>query len=153
VPLEPVPVPDAAPGIEYACFEGKWKQLPNFGTLRPARKGIADRIDLGKRAQDQFFALRFRGYLSAPRDGVYTFFVSSNDGSQLLIGPELVVDNDGLHTAKKVGGFVALKAGLHPMEVRYFQEGGTTQLNVTYDGPGISERAIEPSRLYHRKGK
>ncbi len=153
VPLEPVRVSDAAPGIEYACFEGKWKQLPDFGTLTPVRKGIADRIDLGNRAQDQFFALRFRGYLNVPRDGVYTFFVSSNDGSQLLIGSRRVVDNDGLHTAKKVGGFVALKAGLHPMEVRYFQEGGTTQLNVTYDGPGISERAIEPSRLYHCKGK
>jgi len=152
-PLEPVRVPDAAPGIEYAYYEGTWQQLPDFGTLRPVRKGTADRIDLSKRAREQFFALRFRGYVRAPRDGIYTFFVSSNDGSQLLIGSKLLVDNDGLHTGKKVGEFVGLKAGLHPMEVRYFQEGGTTQLNVTYDGPGVPERAIEPSKLFHRKGK
>jgi len=41
---------------------------------------------------------------------------------------------------------------LHPIEVRYFQEGGTTQFIVTYDGPGIAERTIEPSNLVHRKG-
>jgi len=151
-PLEPVRVPDAAPGVEYAYYEGTWRQLPDFDTLRPVSKGTAERIDLSKRGRDQFFALRFRGYVSVPRDGVYTFYTNSNDGSQLLIGSKLVVENDGLHSATKVGGFVGLKAGLHPIEVRYFQEGGTTQFIVTYDGPGIAERTIEPSNLVHRKG-
>jgi hypothetical protein len=151
-PLEPVRVPDAAQGIECAYYEGTWQQLPDFSTLKPVSKGIAEQIDLSKSKKGQFFALRFRGYVSVPRDGLYTFSVNSNDGSQLLIGSKLVVDNDGLHTATKVGGFAALKAGLHPIEVRYFQEGGTTQLIVTYDGPGITERPVEPSRLFHRKG-
>jgi len=152
-PLDAVRLADAAPGIGYAYYEGTWQQLPDFDALKPVSRGTIDRIDLSKAKRDQFFALRFRGYVSVPRDGVYTFFVSSNDGSQLLIGWKLVVDNDGLHSATKVGGFVGLKAGLHPIDVRYFQEGGTTQFAVTYDGPGISERTIEPSKLLHRKGQ
>jgi len=151
-PLAPLRIDDATPGIEYACYEGTWDKLPDFDTLTPFKKGVAKTIGLDASPRSRYFALRFTGYLRVPRNGLYTFSISSNDGSRLYIGSKLVVDNDGLHGLKKIGGFIALRAGLHPIELRYFQEGGSAQLAIHYEGPEIKEGPLPASALFHRPG-
>ena len=136
--------------MEYECYQGTWGKLPDFNTLTPIRQGIAETLDLGANRRTEYFALRFSGYLRVPRNGLYTFYIASNDGSRLHVGPKVVVDNDGLHTARKVGGLIALKAGLHPIELQYFQEGGSRQLLVSYEGPGIEEQPVPASALFRR---
>ncbi len=64
--------------------------------------------------------LIFRGYIDIPQDGIYSFVLNSDDGSVLWIGTELVIDNDGWHSALEKSGQAALRKGLHPIEVRYF---------------------------------
>jgi len=151
-PLAPLRIDDATPGIEYACYEGTWDKLPDFDTLTPFKKGVAKTIGLDASPRSRYFALRFTGYLRVPRNGLYTFSISSNDGSRLYIGSKLVVDNDGLHGLKKIGGFIALQAGLHPIDLRYFQEGGSAQLAIHYEGPEIKEGPLPASALLHRPG-
>ena len=46
---------------------------------------------------------------------------------------------------------VFLKAGLHPISVKYFQEGGTNGLIVSWEGPGIEKQEIPGDVLYHDK--
>lgn len=71
------------------------------------------------------------GYLNVPRDGIYTFSLLSDDGSTLSIDGEKIVDNDGPHAPRELAGQKALAKGLHPLEVRYFdQNGGTLHLQV-----------------------
>lgn len=71
------------------------------------------------------------GYFNAPADGVYTFALLSDDGSTLTIDKDLVIDNDGPHSPREIVGQKALAKGLHPIEVRYFdQNGGTLKLVV-----------------------
>ena len=43
------------------------------------------------------FAMRWRGEITIPSDGDYSFRTTSDDGSMLFIDRQLVVDNDGLH--------------------------------------------------------
>ena len=64
------------------------------------------------------------GYLSIPADDIYTFALLSDDGSVLKIGDDVVIDNDGPHAPKEVISQVALKEGLHPIELRYFDHNG-----------------------------
>lgn len=64
--------------------------------------------------------LVFTGYFYAPSDAIYSFELSSDDGSVLYIDGRLIVDNDGGHTRRDVSGQCALSEGWHPMEVRYF---------------------------------
>ncbi len=37
------------------------------------------------------------GYIDIPRDGVFSFYTKANNGSRLLIGPSVVVYNDGVN--------------------------------------------------------
>ena len=71
------------------------------------------------------------GYFNAPEDGIYTFVLLSDDGSTLTVGGVRVVDNDGPHGPREIAGQKALAKGLHPIELRYFdQNGGTLHLKV-----------------------
>jgi len=152
-PADPVDVDAPAAGLQYAYCEGTWDKLPDFDTLTPARQGTAETFAVHLSPRKEYFAIRFTGYIHVPRNGLYTFYTNSNDGSRLLVAAQVVVENDGLHAAKKIGGFVALKAGRHPIELQFFQEGGTAQLAVSYEGPGISEQPVPASALCRRPMK
>lgn len=92
----------------------------------------------------------YTGYVSVLQDGIYTFFTTSNDGSDLFIGDAKVVDNDGQHAALEKSGEIGLKAGLHAITVRYFQSGGSTAFSLAWQGPGISKQTI-PSSAWQRE--
>ena len=71
------------------------------------------------------------GYLEVPADGIYTFALLSDDVSTLTLDGELLGDNDGAHSSVEIIVQKALKAGLHPIEVRYFDcNGGVLQMEL-----------------------
>ena len=151
------PRPAAQPGpmiqgLRFDVFEGDFKSLPAFDNLTPARSGTTAGFDLTPRTREAQFAFRFRGYVRAPSDGVYRFFVRSDDGSRLWIGDRLVVDNDGLHGPREESGVVALAAGLHPITVAMFEQGGGFVLEVAYSGPGLARQPIPPGALFRPAG-
>ncbi len=72
------------------------------------------------REREDDFAFRFRGYLLIESAGDYTFYTSSDDGSQLFFDQALVVDNDGRHGNQERSGNVNLAAGYHEIVVTMF---------------------------------
>jgi hypothetical protein len=146
---EPARVDGLKPGLHYSYYEGKWEGLPDFDALEPVERGIATGFDISLRRGEDEFAFRFHGYLSVARDGVYTFATRSDDGSTLYIGERKVVDNDGLHGARERSAPIALRAGLHPIRVEFFERDGAEQLRVHYEGPGLPRRPMPPSVLWH----
>ncbi len=92
------------------------------------------------------FALRFTGSIHVPKDGAWTFFTTSDDGSRLYIDGKLVVDNDGWHGMVEKSGAVDLKAGPHAILVTYFDQGGDDGLAVSWQGPGTAKEKI-PARV------
>ncbi|HTI09474.1 MAG TPA: PA14 domain-containing protein [Puia sp.] len=93
------------------------------------------------------FALQFNGYINITTAGSYTFYTSSDDGSNLILDGTLLVNNDGSHTSQEKSGVRTLTAGYHPIQVNYFQLTSSRSLTVSYAGPGISKRAIPASAL------
>jgi signal transduction histidine kinase len=84
------------PGLDYRCYEGWWHDLPDFDELKPVKTGVVDNFNLGVRTRDEGVGLQFEGFLDVPRDGIYTFHVSSDDGSRLSIGqPNLQMESLG----------------------------------------------------------
>ncbi|MDB6017463.1 MAG: Histidine kinase [Pedosphaera sp.] len=82
-----------AQGLDYRCYEGKWIRLPNFFSLPVKRQGVVNNFDLGVRTRANEVGLVFSGYIGVPRDGVYTFWTKSDDGSKLFIGdPAIQLD-------------------------------------------------------------
>ena len=139
-------------GLKYDYYEGSWKKLPVFDTLTPVVSGTVEHFDIGNCKRQDNFGVRFSGFITVLRDGVYQFHVTSDDGSRLFIGEQLVVDNDKLHSARSVAGRVVLEAGAHPIRVEYFQESGGAVLEVSYSGEGIDQQTIPASVLFHPEG-
>ncbi len=72
----------------------------------------------------------------------------SDDGSNLFIGNEKVVDNDGLHGAKEVEGLVALGAGWHKIQVSFFEKTGGDVLKVKMAKAGKELMELRADQLF-----
>lgn len=136
-------------GLNYDYYEGVWTVLPNFSTLTPAETGTVATPDLTPRNREDNFAFRYTGYINVPTPGLYTFYTNSDDGSQLLIGNTVVVNNDGLHTLTEVSGSIGLRAGKHAITITFFEGTGSAVLATRYSGPGIAKQAI-PAGVFYR---
>ena len=141
-----VRTPDS--GVAVARFEGGWQTLDQMITREPVSRGTCDRPDATELTRDAHAALAFTGHISVPKDGIYEFFTTSDDGSRLYIGDERVVENDGLHGMVEAGGLVGLGAGFHPLRVEYFNATGDRGLEVSWRGPGIPKQRIPSSALF-----
>lgn len=150
IPLQPAErVTGLANGLNYSAYPGEWNALPEFDRLEAARSGTTDTFALDVWTEgDEQFALRFTGYIHAPQPGAYRFYTSSDDGSRLWIGDQLIVDNDGMHGNIERSGSIRLEAGQHRIAVGYFQGPGAKSLAVSWEGPGILKQAIPSSALF-----
>ena len=84
------------------------------------------------------------GYIE---DGIYTFALKSDDGSLLKIDGNMVVDNDHPQSPHEEIAQQALRAGLHRIEVRYYDHnGGMLRLWVS-DKEG---HRLTPANIYRR---
>jgi len=137
-------------GLTYKYFEGIWTSLPDFSKLPVIKSGNVYTFGLENiiPARDEF-ALIFEGKIQIEKEGIYEFYINSNDGTCLFISNKLVVDNDGPHGAEiEVSGKIKLSPGLFPVRLNYFQAGGGLFLSVKYSGPGIEKQTIPASVLF-----
>ncbi len=143
---------DGYASLQYKYYEtGSLSVLPDFTTLTPQKTGNINNFDISIRNRNSQYAITYDGHIKVPVTGNYTFYTSSDDGSNLYIDgtgtSNLVVNNDGLHGAVEKSGTVNLTAGVHAIRVAYFQNGGDQILTASYAGPGISKQAIPDSVL------
>lgn len=136
-------------GLAYKYYTGAFTVLPDFNTLTPVTTGIATQPDISYKQQNDLFALTFGGFVEVPTTGTYTFYTTSDDGSRLWIGDQLIVDNDGAHGPVEKSGTIDLEAGLHAITVQFFERGGGEVLTVKYAGPGISKQTIPATAYSH----
>jgi hypothetical protein len=134
---------DSAQGLHYSYYEGKWDSMPDFKGLVPVKQGRAATPDLsGIPTRQDYYSVQFRGYVNISETGVYTFYTVSDDGSQLYIGDEKVVDNDGCHGDLERSGDRALAVGRHAFTLNYFQNSSGKTLQVYIKGPHVEKQLV-----------
>ena len=138
----PLDVQKSDPGLKYRYFEGNFLMLPEFDTLNPVKEGIAHDFEVANIAPGRIdhYALEYTGYIEVYEEGLYTFFTHSDDGSKVYIHDQLVVNNDGSHSARTQKGYVALKAGLHPIKIEYFEDFLGQELSLMLKSPSDTQR-------------
>ena len=161
-PPKPTPSPSPSPsptpptssknGLRYKYYEGSWTALPNFASQSARKQGIVSNFDLGVRERSDHFGVVFTGSIDIKSSGAYTFYTKSDDGSKLYIDGKQVVDNDGLHGPRENSGKITLSAGMHRIEVQFFERTIGEVLEVRYAGPGISKQRIPSGVLYPDEG-
>jgi len=83
-------------GLDYRCYEVTGEVLPDFSRLTPIKTGTVTNIDLSVIAHPEHVGMQFTGCLEVPRDGQYTFYSTSDDGSEIFVGePSLRLEVTG----------------------------------------------------------
>lgn len=95
------------------------------------------------------FGLKYNGYINIPETGIYTFYLTCDDGGILLIDGKETVNNDGLHSAVQKSGQVALQKGLHDLQLDFIEGGGGFKLDLKYNKGTEQPASIPPSWLKH----
>ncbi len=138
----------AQQGVNFTYYLGRWGMIPSFERVTVRKQGVVNNFSLAPRDRNDFFGFKFNTYLQIDRSGEYTFYTKSDDGSRLKINNTIVVDNNGRHALEEKFGKIYLSKGMHPVEVTYFEYSGRESLFVSYQGPGISKRAIPDNMLF-----
>ncbi len=146
----------AEPGlfVDYYALSAP-TALPDFSALSPYASEIVPTIDFastsgefaGSGRADEVGAV-YTGWIDIPETGFWTLSTTSDDGSKLWIGDDLVVNNDGLHGMVTVRGTRALAAGKHELRVEFFEAGGGAGLQMRWAGPSQSTAIVPASRLF-----
>jgi alpha-L-arabinofuranosidase len=139
---------DPKPGVNYKYYEGSWNTMPAFENLTAKQSGVIENFSFPKTPIEEYYGIQYNGYISIPTDGLYTFYVNSDDGAFILIDGELVADNDGRHAAQEASGSKVLKAGYHEIKVPFFQASGGKTLVVSIEGPNMKKQTIPSSMLF-----
>ncbi len=105
--------------------------------MKPVAEGVVDSLSIPKSARklSENYAVVFVGYIDAPQTGLYTFHLTSDDGSEMLLHGKTLISNDGEHASETKSGMAVLERGLHPVEVRFFQSGGDIALELEATQP------------------
>jgi len=137
------------PGLFYKYYESEINNTSEIQKNKPAETGTIKEFFILKSKQESNFAFTFNGFIKIPKDGLYTFYIESNDGSTLFLNDEKLIDNDGAHDATEVSASTSLKAGFHKIEVNYFQLGGGEMLKVRWKGSVFEKDEIPANVLFH----
>ena len=90
-----------------------WNGQPAFSVV-DAEPSTATMRDRWNNALPEQFSVRWTGFLTVGRSGLYSFSTASDDGSQLFIDNRVVVDNGGPHGLTTRTGSIRLDGGSHP---------------------------------------
>lgn len=133
-------------GLRWKAYRGKFPWIPDVRGIEPDASGRADNIDVNVTGKNESGVLVFEGYLRAPRDGEYSFYLRTNSGAVLRIHDALVIDADyGYEGGDERMSTMRLKAGLHPIRLSYMQmPEGKSLLDFQWEGPGLERQKINP---------
>jgi len=125
-----VVIPSALEGRVYHLRRDT-KKLPNFRKMKTVGSIYATSLNVpsqdfrqgfpGVTKRFEWFAIDYNGRFWVEKPGEYGFSLNSDDGANLYIDKELVIDNDGQHATRERVGAIRLSHGVHEIRVSYFQ--------------------------------
>ncbi|AMR33585.1 beta-hexosaminidase [Mucilaginibacter sp. PAMC 26640] len=144
---EPATGKSVSSGLIVNQYKEYYKQVSLIPDTKPDGVFKVNEIIVPKYAEAPSFALKYRGYFDIPQDGIYSFYLTCDDGGVLSIANREVVNNDGLHSAIEKNGQVALKKGLQPVALDFIEGGGGYTLKLKYSLNGSEPTEIPSAWL------
>ncbi len=136
-------------GLSYDYYEGDVSTVNNIENLTIKARGVTEKIAINNRQRDTSFAYIFKGYLTIPKDGKYTFYLASNDGSVLFIDDYEFINHDGPHGMSEESIIVSLCKGKHKISVKYFQMAEGLGLKLLWKSTEFDKVEIPEAVLSH----
>lgn len=139
-------------GINWTLYRGRFIKVPDLSKMKPAEHGSVYAFGLSKLDIPKHdIVLRFNSFIQIEKPGKYTFYLTSNDGSNMYLNDRLFIDNDGEHGAKELSNTIHLEKGRHAIRIEYFNGGGGKVLSLSYSSDEISYQPVPESILFKSK--
>jgi hypothetical protein len=118
--------------------------------LTPVAGGQTNLPTLTVRPRDENVGILFSGFIEAPADGDYTFYLKSDTGALLRIHGATVIDEDfGYDGGSERSASIRLKAGKHPFRLYYSRRtNGVPKLQWDWSGPDMARQSVPASALF-----
>lgn len=147
-----------APGLfaEFFSTSKELQDIPSFSELDPLTSLVAQTVSWQNdtwpetiSAKGNYFACRLSGYICIPQTGDYTFYVTSDDGSRLIVNGKTVTSDSAPHSARESSGTIHLEAGWRPLELMYYENSSVASLSLSWSGPDIAKSLVPCEALCH----
>ncbi|WP_233268846.1 family 20 glycosylhydrolase [Mucilaginibacter lacusdianchii] len=146
---EPTAKADVKNGLLCSYYPGEYKSSTLMASAQPKESFVVDSLNVPKAVTAPSFGLRYQGYFNVPQDGIYSFYLTCDDGGILKVAGHTTVDNDGWHAPIEKSGQVALKKGLQPVELSFVEGGGGYTLKLKYSVNGSPLQTVPANWLKH----
>lgn len=139
-------------------------RVPNFSAIQKKKDICLRQLDVYDREFTEgfpgipglveWFALDIKWRVFIPEDGVYTFYINSDDGSYLYIDNTLVINNDGLHPHEEKQQLTKINKGWHNFRVTWYQGPRyRIALELFWKRPNASKRELIPVNYFARPAR
>ena len=133
--------PALRPGLPWVFFN-------DVAMRRPGGVGVDPQVNLDTGSTINDFARVWLGLIKAPRAGEVSFHAEADNGLRLRLGGKLIID--GWTKPARDGAFAfERKDELVPLELHFFQLGGTAHLRLYWSWQGHPRELIPPAALWH----
>ncbi len=95
-----------------------------------------------------YYSIEWTGAIDIPESGDYQFSTTSDDGSEIFIDGQRVVDNSGIHGFQERSGSLYLEHGFYPITVRYMQAAEAAECQVYWTPPGASREDFSQATFF-----
>lgn len=94
------------------------------------------------------WAGQWTGTIEAETTSPYTFSTMSDDGVQVYINGQLIINDYTYHAATLDTGTINLVGGVkYRIQINYFQGGGASLLSLSWVAPGMPQQIVPTSQL------
>lgn len=134
-PAQSFPDKKLEDGVRMVYHEFKGRKCAEIQEAKVVRNYTLDSVAVPAKLEG-WLGLVYEGYIEVPTDGIYTFALTSNDGSMLYVDGQMLIDNDGPHGDTKLTAQRALAKGWHKIRVEYFDMNNGGMLSLEWAAPG-----------------
>jgi hexosaminidase len=146
---KPVTAQAAKEGLNTSYYKKYFKSSTLLSNQKPDSVFVSRDFTVPSSLNAPSFGLQYEGYIQIQETGIYSFYLTCDDGGILYIGDKEVVNNDGPHSAIQKTGQVALQKGLHPIRLSFIEGGGGYKLELKYS-KGNNDPVTIPQNLLRR---
>jgi len=96
------------------------------------------------------FSVRWGGFIVPPCTAVYTFYIASDDGEQLWVNGQQLINNWNPHGAiEDTSTTISLSAGqFYPILIQYFEIDGGASIKLSWSSSCVAKSVVPQASLY-----
>ena len=95
------------------------------------------------------FSVKWTGQVEAQFSETYTFYTLSDDGVQLYVNGQLLIDNWTNHSATEDSGSITLVAGQkYSIAINYYENSGQAVIRLLWSSPSTTKQVVPPKQLF-----